>query len=192
MKIKRKVFAMAAAGSLLLLAILTLFFLHLARASNEEVPAFVNPCLPQPIHTSKLWGTVAVEDARYYLVGVFAQPPGSAPAEVGYDIEPAGYQESLIYVDAQEQCRALAPDLSADPVLSHYLPVNLARELALQSVTRSMQEAGGRDAYQQQLVEHLQQSALDPSMPAEFAAEYVWAFEQLGIQLPPGSYKLLR
>lgn len=98
------------------------------------------------------------------------------------------YQEVLIYLDDQAACRSLLPE--DDPVMSHYIPLNLARELALQRYTQVLQEQGGRNAYQQQLTEYL--TAAPEGTRSQFPEEYLWALEQLGIELPPNSYEVLR
>lgn len=69
------------------------------------------------------------------------------------------------------------------------IPLQLARELALQRYTRVLQEQGGREAYQQQLTDYL--TSAPEGTRSEFPPEHIWALEQLGIELPPDSYEVL-
>ncbi|MEO0488018.1 MAG: hypothetical protein AAFZ49_00495 [Cyanobacteria bacterium J06659_2] len=174
MKLNRIVIAVLASVSILLIGLIALVGFNLARAS-DHIPDSVYACLPQQTQTTKLWGLTETETGGYYLIGA------------SWDEEQA-YQEVLIYLDAQATCRSLLPE--DDPVLSHYIPLNLARELALQRYTRILQEQGGRDAYQQQLTDYL--NAAPEGTRSEFPPEYIWALAQLGIELPPDSYEVLR
>ena len=172
MQLNRTVVAGLAGLCLLLVGLISAVGLNLARAS-DPIPAAAYDCLPSQIETTKLWGLVETDAGRYALIGVG---------------EGETYQEVLIYLDPQSACRSLLPE--DDPVLSHYIPLSLARELALQRYTQVLREQGGRDAYQQQLTEYL--TAAPDGTRSQFPEEYLWALEELGIELPPNSYEVLR
>ncbi|MBE9113868.1 hypothetical protein IQ273_31345 [Nodosilinea sp. LEGE 07298] len=172
MRLNRTVFAGLAGLCLLLVSLIAALGFNLARAS-DPIPEAVYDCLPPQTQATKLWGLVETASGSYLLIGAG---------------EGETYQEVLIYLDAQAACRSLLPE--DDPVLSHYIPLNLARELALQRYTQVLQEQGGRDAYQQQLTEYL--TAAPEGTRSQFPEEYLWALEQLGIELPPNSYEVLR
>jgi hypothetical protein len=138
-------------------------------ATGLNLPAAINP-------SAKLWGVVETRPAVTHLIGT-----------TWTEGDEESYQEVLIYLAPEETCRSLLPE--DDPVLSHYIPLKLARELALQRYTRVLQEQGGREAYQQQLTDYL--TALRKAPAANFPPEYLWALEQLGIELPPDSYEVL-
>ena len=172
MRLNRAVFAGLVGLFVLLVGLISVVGFNLARAS-DPIPEAVYDCLPPQPQTTKLWGLVETTSGRYLLIGAG---------------EDETYQEVLIYLDAQAACRSLLPE--DDPVLSHYIPLNLARELALQRYTQVLQEQGGRDAYQQQLTEYL--TAAPAGTRSQFPEEYLWALEQLGLELPPNSYEVLR
>jgi hypothetical protein len=172
MRLNRAVFAGLAGLCLLLVSLISVVGLNLARAS-DPIPQAAYDCLPPQTQTTKLWGLVDTASGSYLLIGAG---------------EDETYQEVLIYLETQAACRSLLPE--DDPVMSHYIPLNLARELALQRYTQVLQEQGGRDAYQQQLIEYL--IAAPDGTRSQFPEEYLWALEQLGIELPPDSYEVLR
>lgn len=162
-----------------LIGLIALVGFNLARAS-DNIPDDAYACLPEITQTNKLWGLVENLDGRYYLIGVAWE--SDEPEETG------GYEEVLIYVNFQGRCQSVLPE--DDPVLSHYISLNVARDLALQRYTRVLREQGGREAYQQQLNEYL--TSTSEGTLSQFPQEYIWALEQLGIELPPNSYEVLR
>ncbi len=172
MRLNRTVFAGLAGLCLLLVSLISVVGINLVRAS-DPIPEAVYDCLPAQTQAPNLWGLVETTAGSYALIGVG---------------EGETYQEVLIYLDHQATCRSLLPE--DDPVLSHYIPLNVARELALQRYTQVLQEQGGRDAYQEQLTEYL--TAAPDGTRSQFPQEYIWALEQLGIELPPDSYEVLR
>ena len=179
MRLNRTVLTILTGIFICLIGLITLVGFNLARAS-ENIPDVAYACLPQPTQTTKLWGLVENTDGHYYLIG--AAWEGDESDNTG------GYQEVLIYVNSQENCQSLLPE--DDPVLSHYISLNVARELALQRYTHVLREQGGKEAYQQQLNEYLTSTA--EGTRSEFPQEYIWALEQLGIELPANSYEVLR
>ncbi|MBE7383728.1 MAG: hypothetical protein F6J95_020210 [Leptolyngbya sp. SIO1E4] len=175
MKRQRKIAIVLSSVFVLLVGLISLVGFNLAQAS-DEIPATVQTCLPPATQTVKVWGRVATDTESYTLIGTTWK-----------DNNEDVYQEVLIYLNAEDTCRSLLPE--DDPVLSHYIPLQLARELALQRYTRVLQEQGGREAYQQQLTDYLIGAPEDTR--SEFPPEHIWALEQLGIELPPDSYEVL-
>ncbi|MGP1385728.1 MAG: hypothetical protein ACTS2F_19365 [Thainema sp.] len=171
MTIKRYLRLAVLALSMVLISVMAVVNWNLARAA-DPIPNAVYACLPPATPSATLWGVTETDPDRYYLIGV-----GDADR----------YQEQLIYLDAQATCRSLLPD--DDRVLSHFLPLHLARELALQRFTRVLDEQGGRDAYQRQLTAYL--TAAPDGINSEFPPEYIWALEQLGLKLPVDHYEVL-
>lgn len=162
-----------------LIGLIGLVSFSLAQVS-DHIPDEVYVCLPESTQTTKLWGSVENMDGRYYLIGT---------AWEGNEFldNTGGYLEVLIYVNFRDHCRSVLPE--DDPVLSHYISLNVARDLALQRYTRVLREQGGREAYQQQLNEYL--ASTSEGTLSIFPQEYIWALEQLGIELPPDSYEVL-
>ncbi|MEO0984021.1 MAG: hypothetical protein AAFY20_00570 [Cyanobacteria bacterium J06639_14] len=160
---------------ILLISLIASVSLNLVRAS-DDIPATVQTCLPPSTQSAKVWGVVDTETGNYHLIGTIW-------TEGDEDV----YQEVLIYLAPEETCRSLLPE--DDPVLSHYIPLQLARELALQRYTRVLQEQGGQETYQQQLTDYL--TGAPEGTRSEFPPEHIWALEQLGIELPPESYEVL-
>lgn len=175
MKRQRKIAIVLSSVFVLLAGLISLVGFNLAQAS-DEIPETVDACLPQATQTVKAWGLVETESGSYYLLG-------AAWKDNNEDV----YQEVLVYLAPEETCRSLLPE--DDPVLSHYIPLQLARELALQRYTRVLQEQGGREAYQQQLTDYL--TSAPEGTRSEFPPEHIWALEQLGIELPPDNYEVL-
>ena len=175
MKRQRKIAIVLSSVFVLLMGLISRVGFNLAQAS-DEIPATVQVCLPPATQTVKAWGLVETESESYYLIGTSWE-----------DNEETIYQEVLIYVGPDDTCRSLLPE--NDPVLSHYIPLQLARELALQRYTRVLQEQGGREAYQQQLTDYL--TGAPEGTRSEFPPEHIWALEQLGIELPANSYEVL-
>ena len=141
MKRQRKIAIVLSSMFVLLMGLISLVGFNLAQAS-DAIPETVDACLPQATQTVKVWGLVETASGSYYLLG-------AAWEDNNEDV----YQEVLIYLAPEDTCRSLLPE--DDPVLSHYIPLQLARELALQRYTRVLQEQGGREAYQQQLTDYL-------------------------------------
>jgi hypothetical protein len=175
MRLNRAIVAILAGISILLISLIAWVGFNQAQAS-DTIPNAVYACLPPQTQTTKLWGMTETNDGSYYLIGA------------AWQNHEATYQEVLIYLNSQDTCRSLLPE--DDPVLSHQIPLNLARELALQRYTRVLREQGGRDAYQQQLTDYL--TATPEGTRSEFPQEYIWALQQLGITLPPDHYEVLR
>lgn len=175
MKRQRKIAIVLSSVFVLLVGLISLVGFNLAQAS-DEVPETVQTCLSPATQTVKVWGRVETDTESYTLIG-------TTWTEGDEDV----YQEVLIYLNAEDTCRSLLPE--DDPVLSHYIPLQLARELALQRYTRVLQEQGGREAYQQQLTDYL--TGAPEGTRSEFPPEHIWALEQLGIELPPESYEVL-
>jgi len=175
MKRQRKIAIALSSVFVLLMGLISLVGFNLAQAS-DDIPATVQICLPPSTQNAKVWGVVDTETGSYHLIG-------TTWTEGDEDI----YQEVLIYRAPEDTCRSLLPE--NDPVLSHYISLQLARELALQRYTRVLQEQGGREAYQQQLADYL--TSAPEGTRSEFPPEHIWALEQLGIELPTDSYEVL-
>lgn len=90
------------------------------------------------------------------------------------------YFESLVKIDVLGKCTSLHSEEEYGP-LSHYVPMPIATELALQKWTREIHWAGGKESLQQQLIEDSQHGGLEILL----APEDIWAFKKLGITLPP-------
>ena len=151
MKLNRTVWIGGGAIALLL-GLLTLIGLKMVWSSSL-IPDAVQACLPQSGSTAKLWGVSKTDEGHYYLVGLLGHP----------------YQEVLIHLNTKGQCRSLLPQ--DDPVLSHVIPLKLARDLALQRYSRVLKENSGRDAYQQQLTNYLHTAPEE--YPSAYPTEYV-------------------
>ena len=85
-------------------------------------------------------------------------------------------------------CLLVRSQYNVEP-LSAYIPLEAAQQLALQVYQRRIQEAGGLQAFQQGLTEYLSQP--NSTEISYFAPEDLWAMEQLGVDLPEDSYRVL-
>ncbi len=88
----------------------------------------------------------------------------------------------LITLDSKGRCKTLHLEDEIAP-LSYYIPLNLARQLELKIVKQEIIDAGGKDKYQQQLI--------DENISGEgvllLSPERKWVLQQLGISVPPNS-----
>ena len=93
---------------------------------------------------------------------------------------------------------AFTPD---DDYITNRIPLSVARELTLQSYYPLIEEAGGIEQYTEQVIsifdhtyvsEHSHGSYTDAEEPPiEITSVDKWAFDQLGIALPEGSFVVL-
>ncbi|NET34880.1 MAG: hypothetical protein F6K19_23130 [Cyanothece sp. SIO1E1] len=136
------------------------------------IPDSLSPCLPGNIQRIELLGTAERALETFYLLGVFKN---------------SQYWESLVTTD-NVGCLLIKSQADTE-VLSAYVPFEISQKLTLQSYQRRIQEAGGLQAFQRGLSEYMSQR--DPGEISYFAPEDIWALEQLGVELPEGSYQIL-
>lgn len=88
------------------------------------------------------------------------------------------YFKSLLKVDALGKCNSLHSEEEYGS-LSHYVPMSIAQQLALQEWTKEIKKAGSKDLLQQELINDAQHGGLE----ILFASEDIWAFKKLGLSL---------
>jgi hypothetical protein len=143
-----------------------------AQAEVEAaIPEALYPCLPQSVDRVERLGQVQQEQETSYLLGVF---------------ENDRYWELLVQTD-EAGCLLIKGPQDTEP-LSAYVPIEIAQQLALQRYQRRIEEAGGLPAFQQGFTEYMTQQ---PGGELVYLApENVWALQQLGVEIPEGTYQI--
>lgn len=141
---------------------------------NQTSQSYKN-CLPKQVTQVELMGTVTDNHNAYYLLSIYSNQNQ--------------FWEELIQVNPNGQCSSLLSQSNPEDWPSKYLPMDVAQKLALKRYTKLINKAGGKQAFQQAL---LQETKNDPQPEAKdyMPPEYVWALKQLGIQIP-FEYKVL-
>jgi hypothetical protein len=140
---------------------------------EETIPETLYPCLPRSVDRVERLGQVQQEQETFYLLGVF---------------ENDRYWELLAQTD-EAGCLLIKGQQDTEP-LSAYIPLELAQQLALQRYQRRIEEAGGLPAFQQGFTEYMTEQ---PGGELVYLApENVWALQQLGVEIPEGSYEIRR
>ncbi|MCG8368813.1 MAG: hypothetical protein MJA27_36455 [Pseudanabaenales cyanobacterium] len=139
---------------------------------EASIPESLTPCLPRNAERIELLGMIEQGQETFYLLGVFS---GSQ------------YGEPLVMRDSSG-CLLVRSQYNVEP-LSAYIPLEAAQQLSFQVYQRRIQEAGGLQAFQQGLTEYLSQP--NSTEISYFSPEDLWAMEQLGVELPDGTYRVL-
>lgn len=141
---------------------------HSKVAFSQNSQDFKN-CLPKQIKKAELMGAATDSQNAYYLLGVYGKQNE--------------FWEELIRVNSDNQCNSLISQANLEDWPSKYVPMKIAQELALQMYTKLIEEAGGKEKYQQAVIEASQN---DPQPQDEnyLPPEYEWALKQLGIRIP--------
>ncbi len=133
-------------------------------------------CLPDQVKKVELTASVADNQNVYYLVDIYG---------VSNEFWP-----ELIQVNPRKGCTSLISKNNLEDWPSQYLPMKLARELALQMYTKTIQKAGGKKAFQQSMLEDATEAESHSGVVDYLPPEYAWALQQLGIRIP-SSYKII-
>lgn len=140
---------------------------------EAAIPEDLYPCLPRSGDRVEQLGQVQQEQETFYLLGVF---------------ENDRYWELLAQTD-EAGCLLIKGQQDTES-LSAYIPLELAQQLALQRYQRRIDEAGGLQAFQQGFTEYMTEQ---PGGELVYLApENVWALQQLGVEIPEGSYEIRR
>ena len=157
--------------SLVLILGLTLNTFAQQTQIEPAIPAVLQPCLPRSLERIQLLGQMQQEQQKLYLLGAFLGDR---------------YWELLVQQD-EAGCILIKGQQDTEP-LSAYIPLEAAQQLALQRYQRRITEAGGLAAFQKGFTAYMTQQS--PGEITCLAPEAVWALQQLGVELPAGSYQL--
>jgi hypothetical protein len=141
---------------------------------EASIPASLYPCLPQPVEQVQLLGQVGqVEqgEEQFYLLGLSGDDR---------------YWESLVQRD-RSGCLLIKGQQDTES-LSTYVSLEIAQQLVLQRYQRRIEEAGGLETFQQGFTEYMRRSQGGEAI--YLAPESVWALQQLGVQIPEGTYQI--
>lgn len=137
---------------------------------ESTIPESLFSCLPQSAEQIELLGQVHQDQSEIYLLGV----------------QDDRYWESLVLLDAAG-CLVIKGRHDTEP-LSAYIPLELAQQVALQRYQRRIAEAGGLEAFQRGFAAHMTQQF--PEERVYLAPENIWALQQLGVEIPEGTYQI--
>jgi hypothetical protein len=164
---------------LVLCIVLGLMLLSASEASFAQtqvepaLPETIRPCLPQSVERIEQLGLVQQEQEAFYLLGAFQNDR---------------YWELLVQTDAAG-CLLVKGQQDTEP-LSAYIPLETAQQLVLQRYQRRIEESGGLQAFQHGFTEYM---TAQPSGEISYLApENVWALQQLGVEIPEGTYQIRR
>jgi hypothetical protein len=138
---------------------------------EANIPTDLSPCLPQSVEQIQLLGQVQQEEEQFYLLGLFVGDR---------------YWESLVQRD-RSGCLLVKGEQDTES-LSAYVSIEIAQQLTLQRYQRRIEEAGGLEAFQQGFLEYMRRS--QGGEVVYLAPESVWALQQLGVQIPEGTYQI--
>jgi hypothetical protein len=138
---------------------------------EANIPTALSPCLPQSVEQIQLLGQVQQEEEQFYLLGLFVGDR---------------YWESLVQRD-RSGCLLVKGEQDTES-LSAYVNLKIAQQLTLQRYQRRIEEAGGLEAFQEGFAEYMRRSQGGEAI--YLAPENVWALQQLGVQIPEGSYQI--
>lgn len=138
---------------------------------ESTIPETLYPCLPRSADRVERLGQVQQEQKIFYLLGVF---------------ENDRYWELLAQTD-EAGCLLIKGQQDTES-LSAYIPLELAQQLALQRYQRRIEEAGGLQAFQQGFTEYMTEQPEGELV--YLAPENVWALQQLGVEIPEGTYQI--
>jgi hypothetical protein len=138
---------------------------------EATIPANLYPCLPQPVDQVQLLGQVEQREAQFYLLGLSRGDR---------------YWESLMQRD-RSGCLLVKGEQDTES-LSAYVSLEIAQQLTLQRYQRRIEETGGLEAFQQGFTEYMRRSQGGEAI--YLAPESVWALQQLGVQIPEGTYQI--
>lgn len=138
---------------------------------EATIPKDLYPCFPQVVDQIQLLGQVQQEQERFYLLGLF---------------EDDRYWESLVQRD-RSGCLLIKGQQDTEP-LSAYVTMEIAQQLTLQRYQRRIKEAGGLEAFQRGFTEYMGRS--QGGELVYLAPESIWALQQLGVQIPEGTYQI--
>lgn len=146
-------------------------------AIDKNIPKNLYLCLPKAVQKLKLEETATYEQKKYFTVGIYTLPSNVAGME-----EPSSYKETVVALDDIGCQVVVSVEKSGMASLLLYLPQQVAYDLALQRFRNAISKSGGKEKYQQILLESEQTST--PGDYPFFFPEDAWALNQLGIKLP--------
>ncbi len=144
-------------------------FAALAEPNAVDLPQRIQACVPaEQVARVQAVATAQKSGISYYLMNAY-QRNDPVPTDL------------LVSVNRQAQCSLLLYNPMGDVIpLSRFVPQDVARQLVKVRFNLAIEKAGGKEKFQQQLLNSANQT------DSYWAPEEVWAMNQLGIQLPEG------
>lgn len=144
------------------------------QAVTTPLPSTCLPALPKVMNLDgqlvpELIGRVQTNGVEYRIYNF------QAPSQLGV-------VQHLVQI-TNGQCKSLATNATGDDVYLHQVvPLPIAQQLALAQLQWAIDRAGGKEAFQAQLNQALQQ--LPAGETIKIPEEEQWALQQKGINLP--------
>ena len=139
---------------------------------DRRIPKKAYPCLTTKIKEANLVASSKSDNNVYYLTNVLI------PNNYGYDI----WRKAIIIID-EIGCLSLTPTEGVEYNISiaNYVPLDIARNLALQKWRTEIQKAGNKEKFKKQLL-----SDLEPGPDSLILLpEDLWALKKLGFSVSP-------
>jgi hypothetical protein len=147
------------------------FLVHPALAQDfSSLPSNLLPCIPQanrqPISQVALISQTEFQGQTYHLLSVYFLNDS--------------YPSNLVITTTSDRCQEVFYNPMGDAIaLSQVVPPEVAQQLTLGRYQREI-ERMGVEAFQQQVIQ-----STSGRESVTWAAEEVWALQQLGIEVPP-------
>lgn len=140
---------------------------------DNKIPEKLYPCLPRQAQKLELRAHINENEIDYYLVGI-------QQLQQSDDDDTPAYQETVVELD-DIGCSIIVPREKSHAVsLTRYIPEEVAHQLKLQRFQQAIKQTGGKEKFQQLLLEDEKQS----ESTSYFFPEDAWALKKLGIRLP--------
>jgi hypothetical protein len=81
-------------------------------------------------------------------------------------------------------------DPAVDSAITDRIELDTARDLSLQMYQLLIEEAGGRESFQREFLDNLEEQNLDPFEKPKITSVEVWVLSELGIEVPENQYQL--
>jgi hypothetical protein len=189
MKNKVKKFLPLAISSLLVVILLKFglsgnFFSSPVNArvdTDQRIPSSLAPCIPKGIYNGLLDAKVKYGKGTYYSL-VWER---KVPSDI-FEGEEGPVQELAVIVEGDLGCQVIVPpDKGPTHSKALFMPVELARQLALNAWSRRIALVGGREKFQKLLDNDRPEDA--GTSPTLLFPEDKWALDRLGLRMPKGA-----
>jgi hypothetical protein len=149
--------------------------------TDTKIPSSLAPCIPKGIYNGYLDAKVRYGQKTYYSL-IWER---KVPSDI-FEGEMGPVQELAVIVEDDLGCQVIVPP---DKGLTHskvlFMPLELARQLALNAWARRIAIVGGREKFQKILDNDRPEDA--GTSPPYYFPEDKWAFERLGLRMPKGA-----
>jgi hypothetical protein len=148
----------------------------------RPIPNSIATCLPKNLKSSYL-DAVARDGKKTYFSVIWER---NVPSEI-FEGESEPVQGNSVILEDDLGCQiVIPPELALSRSKTLFLPLPIARELALDKLRWRIAMVGGKEKFQEGLDRSNRENDGGTSRALYFP-EDAWAFRQLGLRMPPGS-----